>query len=119
MTRRPLPKRGTVVHVNPAPHASYNLTIRSNGVARDLLRYDELTPAEQKDNDWDTEQSHCYVRYQNYVTPFKNFSQYTKNGQEHAAGWDGLASDSFFSGLVVRMLDDERIIVGRCWSSSA
>jgi len=34
----------------------------------------------------------------------------------HYMGWHGIASDSYFSGVLVRFVDDDQVIVGRYFS---
>ncbi len=37
-------------------------------------------------------------------------------GFDQFKGWDGITSDSFFSGVLFRMRDDDKVIVGRYYS---
>lgn len=121
---RPLPKRGTVDGPT-SPSGVYTLKVRTNGVRRPILRWDELTPAEQKEHDWaapDEPDGDCwqtFVRYRGYATPLANFSRLDVGGDLYAMGWDGASSDSYFSGLVIRLVNDDYgdqvCIIGYHW----
>lgn len=92
-------------------------TIITNYVPRDVVDAYELTSAERAEFDyldWDAiergEDSASFFRYKGRVYDLGEFERAT--GPE-LAGWDGMRADSFFSGLVVRYVDEfERVIVG-------
>jgi len=99
-------------------------TIRviTNHQPRDVLYWYELTEAEQKEFDYlDTEirQSDAtFFRYRGEVYDLGEFERTPHNEparQElnQLAKWDGYRSDSFYSGVVVKYVEDfERVIVG-------
>lgn len=97
------------------------ITIRTNNQPRDILTAHELTEAERGEfdyHDWLSIQagtdSASFFRYHGTTYDLGEFS--TTSGlpaDNPLRGWDGYVSDSFFSGVVVRFVDDcERIIVG-------
>lgn len=123
---RPLPRRGTVVFSPADEHALYATSVRSNGVRRQILSWEDLTPAEQKEHDWaapsdpDGYSHHKFIRYRRWATPLAEFQRLAPEGELGAAGWDGVASDSYFSGLVLRLVDDDDgVIVGTYCQVSA
>jgi len=94
------------------------LTIHTNNVPRDILYAWDLTDKEREfwevpeDSDWE------FVRYKGKVTPLDDFVTTVPGPWNHGIpeefqAWDGYASDSFFSGVLVRYVDDyERVVVG-------
>jgi hypothetical protein len=102
-----------------------DITIITNSVPREILEGWEI-PADVRVQfayvDWDAvdrgDDSASFFRYKGEwydlgdipaVYPVRNLS----HGSPFA-GWDGVASDSFFSGILVRYCDDhESIVVGR------
>lgn len=101
---------------------SDELTIITNNVPRDVLDASELTKSEQAEFDyldWAAleagRDSRSFVRYKGVT--------YDLGDVEHTGNltafreWDGFVSDSFFSGVLFRYVDDfERIVVGRYYS---
>lgn len=101
--------------------------IVTNSVPRDVLDASELSAAERAEFDyldWAAleagEDSASFVRYGGRVYDLGEFMAEATvpgaltNRSGPLAGWGGYMSESFFSGLVVRFVDDgERVIVGR------
>lgn len=86
-----------------------DLTITTNNVPRDLLTGADLTDAELAEFDWldDAESDGGFFRYRGTVYNLSDFERTSLKG------WDGISHDSYFSGVVVRLVDDnERVIVG-------
>ncbi len=116
------------------------MTIRTNNVPRDVIDAWELSPAERAEFDyldWEAiergEDSASFFRYRGELYDLGQFSRIIPAGslRHHPmecdnpdfAGWDGYASDSFFSGLLIRWAKDdcgepdvERVIVGTYFS---
>jgi hypothetical protein len=116
------------------------MTIKTNHVPRDIVYAWELTEQEQAEFDyldWEAiergEDSADFFRYRGQLYDLSEFSRITAPGStirhpmecqsQDLQGWDGYASDSFFSGIVVRYPRDERgnidgedIIVGTYYS---
>jgi hypothetical protein len=87
--------------------------IITNNVPRDLIDELDLTLAEREDFDyldWDAIEegtdSASFVRYRGQVMDLGNF---TRGGPE---GWDGSYADTFFSAYLIKIVDDERVIMG-------
>jgi hypothetical protein len=104
---------------------SDTLTIVTNNVPRNLLYWYELTAKEQAEFDYlDTENKRNdaeFVRYNGWTYDLAEFmacpSSDRATPQMRDAGfhkWSGYHSDSFFSGILVRYVDNfERVVMGR------
>lgn len=112
------------------------IRIRTNNVPRDVINAWELTPAERAEFDYldweaidDGRDSCDFVRYRGQLYDLSEFSRIIPPGSERChpmecaepafQGWDGYASDSYFSGILIRWARDdngkpdfERVIVG-------
>lgn len=86
------------------------MKIVTNGHERLLLNYDQLSAKEQADFDWTGAADADYIRYKGNVICV---SEFMRSGDVFP-GWDGYSSDSFFSGLLVRYVEDDndRVIMG-------
>lgn len=92
------------------------MQIKTNNVPRDILRWDDLSADERSEFDyfegderWDAE----FFRYRERVYDLGEFTVWDNPASPTRGQWDGFRSDSFFSGLVVRYVDDfERVVVG-------
>ena len=101
--------------------------IVTNNVPRDVLQAWELTAAERKELDyldWPAiergEDSAEFFRYRGQLYPLSDFSRIVPIGSGDSnmfvmrtddpdmLAWDGYASDSFFSGIVIRWARDDR-----------
>ena len=107
-----------------------NMTIRTNGVARDIVEAYELNAQERSDFDyldWEAiengNDSRSFVRYRGQLIDLGDVMRCPQPTIDAPAGtvwdtlsreWDGYESDSFFSGLLFKYVDNcERVIVGR------
>jgi hypothetical protein len=88
--------------------------IKTNNVPRNLLYGYELSKKERKEFDYiDAEyfDGHGFFRYKGEVYDPSDFMRATDIAD--LKGWDGYASDSYFSGIVIKYVDNfERVIVG-------
>lgn len=97
------------------------LTIVTNNVPRDILNGWDLTLKERQEFDYlnwvdieKGEDSASFFRYKDEVYDLQEFELVVDTRFQ---GWEGIRSDSFFSGIVVRYVnDDEQIVVGRYYS---
>ena len=104
------------------------LKITTNGHARELLAYAELTDKERADFDYITEDDDWSPRFARYrgnvldvsdmqcVSVSPAFQPFGVNVAPDSplAAWHGAASDSYWSGIVVRYSDDyEFVVIGR------
>lgn len=98
-----------------------------NNVPRDILEGYELSASERADFDyldWDAiergEESASFFRYRGEVYDLGDIPAVDSRpdvAPDWQAGWDGIATDSFFSGILVRYVEDfERVVVARFYS---
>lgn len=91
------------------------LKVKTNNVPRDLIYGYELSEKELKEFDYidkDEIGTHEFFRYKGQVYDPSDYMR-TGPGELHDAGWPIYASDTFFSGTVVKYVDNfERVIVG-------
>lgn len=100
------------------------MKIKTNNRPRDLLSLWELTEKERSEFDYVDEEDGAerFVRYRGNVYDINEYMRVTPPGstryhptecQEPAfQGWQGYQSDSFFSGTLVRYVDDcERVVM--------
>jgi len=98
------------------------LQIITNNHRREIVYYWELTQTEQGDFDWieDSEDNdYMFFRYRGCTYCLSDFMRVEGNAPAEFQKWDGYNSDSFFSGILVKWLDDykhdydtENIVVG-------
>lgn len=92
-----------------------DLTIRTNRKPREPLYWHELTAKEQAEFDYlDTEERQSdaqFIRYRKWVYDLGEFMR-VPPGADEMAKWDGYHSDSYFSGILIKWVDDnERVII--------
>lgn len=97
------------------------LTIKCNNCPRAVLYWHDLTDAERKEFDYleseVSQQDAKFFRYKGAVYDLGEYMHIDKNLAPHPQrpGWEkfhGYSSDSFFSGTLIRYVDDfERVIV--------
>jgi hypothetical protein len=98
--------------------------IITNHVPRDVIDAGELSAGERAEFDyldWDAiergEDGASFVRYRGELYDLGEFLRWDNPASPTRGEWDGFRSDSYFSGLVVRYVDDcERVVVGLCLS---
>ena len=86
------------------------MTIKTNNVPRYVLYWYELTDAERAEFDYldsdDAQASASFFRHRGSVYDLGEFMV------SSIKGWDGIRSDSYFSGILIRYVEDyERIVV--------
>jgi hypothetical protein len=92
----------------------------TNNVPRDIIDAWELTAEERADFDYldwpaieDGRDSASFLRYRGELYDFGEFMAWDNPASPTWQGWDGYRSDSYFSGIVVRYVDDgERVVAG-------
>lgn len=102
------------------------LTIKTNRHPHDILYWDELTAKEQREFDYlDTEQRQSNASFFRYRSNVYDLGEFMRVSEPMASNcqfkgleqWDGYASDSFFSGILVKYVQDfERVIVATYFS---
>jgi hypothetical protein len=94
------------------------MEIITNNVPRFTIDAYELSEAERKEFDylnWDKiergEDSATFFRYKGQLYDLGEFM--VTHDTSLLNEWSGYSEDSFFSGIVIRYVDDESVIVGR------
>lgn len=90
------------------------IKIITNNVPRLALYGHELSNEEREEFDYIDPadfDSHQFVRFKGNLYDLNDFLRATE--MKELAGWDGYASDSYFSGTVIKYVDNfERVIIG-------
>jgi hypothetical protein len=106
--------------------------VRTNNVPREIIDGCQLTAAEREDfdyHDWtaieDGTGSASFFRYRGELYDLGNFMRWsalsTGEAPDWMDRWDGYASDSFSSGMVVRFVQsdyDTCVVVGSYYTTS-
>ena len=89
------------------------LTIKTNNAPRLMLYANELTAQERTNFDYmDDIDTGNFFRYKGRVYSTDEFMRVDDNS-DFLGGWDGYSSDSYFSGVLIKVCDDtDYIIVG-------
>jgi hypothetical protein len=95
------------------------MPIVTNNVPRDLIDASELTEAEREEFDylnWESidagTDSATFFRYRGDLYDLSNFTR-----TDNTPGWDGGYADTFFSAILVRLVNDnEQVVVGMEYS---
>ena len=94
-----------------------NLEIITNHQPRPIVYGYELSEKEKKDFDYlesDDLEYNAFFKYKGQVYDLGEFMRINDN--EDLEGWDGYSGDSYFSGTLVKLIDEENVIVGRYYS---
>jgi hypothetical protein len=101
------------------------MNITTNHHSRPVFPVHDLSPCERSRHDIDADSGGAFFRYRGEVynlddfvriipqgeTPIYGFAHHDHDGS--LKGWNGIMTDSFFSGIVVRLSDDcEEVVVG-------
>lgn len=89
------------------------ITIRTNYHEIPLLFWDDLTEAERSDFDWvpeEEEDEYKFFRYKGVVYCLQEFLDISESFPQEFQGWDGYQCDTFFSGILVRLLEDAEYV---------
>lgn len=91
------------------------MDIVTNNIPRDLIKDYQLSEKEREEFDyldWEKidngEDSATFFRYKGRLYDLGEFVR----TPESLKPWDGMSADSFFSGILIRLVDDQ-IIVGQ------
>jgi hypothetical protein len=89
------------------------MEIITNNVPRDLLCWHDLTPKEREDFDYIKEPEEFDYRFFRYKGEVYDYYEFQRT-PDSLNWWDGVQSDSYFSGVLVKYtVDSDRVIVGR------
>lgn len=93
-----------------------DLKIITNHVPRNLVYGYELTDKERAKFDYvkpDEIDSHDFFRYKGRIYDPREFMVISRHAPEPMQSWDGYSSDTFFSGILIKYVNDnEQVIVG-------
>jgi hypothetical protein len=96
------------------------MTIKTNNHVRKFYYLFELPKKVQEEefSNFEVKEEHETDQYIKYKGNFYSFGNFMRLSENHPfPGWDGYSSDSFFSGLVIKLLDDgESYIIGTYFS---
>ena len=90
-------------------------TIKTNNQPRDLLSVWDFDIHDQfqirKDFDWleDLENDSCFFKYRGTIHHLRDFLRCNADAFDD---WHGVSADTYFSGTLIKVLDDGQIIVG-------
>ena len=92
-----------------------NIKIMTNNKPRQLVYGYELTDKQKQDFDYIEDiDSHDFVKYKNNIYDLSEFMRVENN--DSLKDWHGYSSDSFFSGTLVKYIDDDSVIMGWYYS---
>lgn len=102
--------------------------IKTNNVPKELLFFSALTQAERAELDYVTEDTNSFFRHKGVVYDAGEFLQIQQDHQagwgfydyrKQFAGWDGIFTETYSSGLLIRYprdeqgeIDPERVVIG-------
>jgi hypothetical protein len=102
------------------------MNIRTNNVPRELKFLSDFSASDQdkirKQYDWmepsDLECNYGFFKYRNCFYHLSDFMRVADESTGDLAGWDGYAGDSYFSGTLMKLVDNDcdHVIVGRYFS---
>ena len=78
-----------------------------------MLYFHDLSEDEKKEFDWDGAEESAFFRYKDRTY---SLDEFTRCPQDLAETWDGVSSDSFFSGVLVKIVNEDQVIVGTYYS---
>lgn len=97
--------------------------VTTNNVPRDIVDAYELTAAEREDFDyldWDAidegNDSASFIRFKGQLYDLGEFMRPNYPGESDLSGWHGVRTDSYFSALVVKLVGDDQVVIGRMTS---
>ena len=98
-----------------------SVTIKTNNVPREMLMLFQLDEKEQqlikKQFDYFSEEEleeQYFFNYKGYWYCLSDFLRVENS--DTFKGWDGYSSDSYFSGVLIKVKDDWDVICGRYYS---
>jgi len=99
------------------------MNITTNDVPRDLLYLCDFSASDQdkirKQYDWmepdDIECNYGFFKYRGCFYHLQDFMRAESDASGDLTGWDGYTADSYFSGTLIKLADNDcdRVIVGR------
>ena len=91
------------------------MQIITNNIPRQLIYGYELTDKEKTDfNYLDDIDSHNFIKYKGFIYDVNEFMS-TYN-MDSLKDWDGYSSDSYFSGVLIKFIDSDYVLMARYYS---
>ena len=91
------------------------MQIITNNIPRQLIFGYELTDKEKTDfNYLDDIDSHNFIKYKGFIYDVNEFMS-TYN-MDSLKDWDGYSSDSYFSGVLIKFIDSDYVLMARYYS---
>lgn len=92
-----------------------NIKIITNNKPRQLIYGYELTDKQKEDFDYIEDiDSREFVKYKNNIYVLSDFMRIETI--DSLKDWHGYNSDSFYSGTLIKYVDDDMVIMGRYYS---
>lgn len=98
------------------------MNITTNNQPRELKYLSDFSLSDQdkirKQYDWmdsdDLECNYGFFKYCGHIYHLQDFLRVADEATGDLAGWDGYTSDSYFSGTLIKLVDDDcdRVVVG-------
>jgi len=82
------------------------MKIYTNHHWRKLLYFYELTDKEKRELDWIEDDTASVFRYRGNVYALDEFMRIDKTASKEFQDWHGYSSDSYFSGVLVKLSED-------------
>ena len=90
------------------------MKIITNNQPRLLLYGYELTDKERQDFDYlEDIDSHSFLKYKGAIY---DAGEFMIVDNDYLKDWDGYSSDSYFSGILIKYIDSDHVIVARYYS---
>ena len=83
------------------------IIVRTNHHVRPLLHWDELTP-KQREQAGDSDPDGLFILYHNWTYMLSDFCKSPLG----FASWDGVLSETAFSGVLIQLISDDECIMG-------
>ncbi|QFP93539.1 hypothetical protein [Edwardsiella phage vB_EtaM_ET-ABTNL-9] len=91
------------------------MRIITNNQPRQLIYGYELTDKERQDFDYlDDIDNHNFVKYRGNIYDVNEFMRV--NSDDSLKGWDGYIGESYFSGVLIKVIDSDTAIMARYYS---
>lgn len=88
------------------------MKIITNNQPRQLIYGYELTDKEKRDFDYlDDIDNHNFIKYKGFIYDVSEFMRV--NSDDSLKGWDGYTGESYFSGVLIKYVDSDYVIMGR------
>ena len=91
------------------------MKIITNNKPRQLVYGYELTSAQKSDFDYleDEIDGERFVQYQGMIIHIGEFVRTSDNSEESKAGWQGVHALNAFCGVLVKLIGNGRVVVGK------